>query len=107
MRHDPPAASEEDPVRRIARGDAAAFEELYRRTSPRLAVRLRRRCADEEILADVLQAGDLSGGMARVGVLRGGNGRRQCHRVAVDGLGYVLCGPAGLGLPAGPGNGRR
>lgn len=38
-----------------ARGDRAAFEEFYRRTSPWLAVRLRRRCADDELVADVMQ----------------------------------------------------
>lgn len=42
-------------MRRVARGDRRAFEELYRRTSPWLAVRLRRRCADEQIVAEVLQ----------------------------------------------------
>jgi RNA polymerase sigma-70 factor (ECF subfamily) len=42
-------------LRRIARGDRAAFEEFYRLTAPWLAVRLRRRCADEEIVAEVLQ----------------------------------------------------
>jgi RNA polymerase sigma-70 factor (ECF subfamily) len=42
-------------LQRIARGDRAAFEELYRRTAPWLAVRLRRRCADEAIVAEVLQ----------------------------------------------------
>jgi RNA polymerase sigma-70 factor (ECF subfamily) len=42
-------------VRRIARGDRHAFDDLYRRTSPWLAVRLRRRCADEELVADVMQ----------------------------------------------------
>jgi RNA polymerase sigma factor (sigma-70 family) len=42
-------------VRHVADGDRAAFEELYRRTSPWLAVRLRRRCADEDVVADVLQ----------------------------------------------------
>lgn len=42
-------------VRRIARGDTAAFDELYRRTAPWLTVRLRRRCADEQIVAEVLQ----------------------------------------------------
>lgn len=42
-------------VRRVARGDRAAFDELYRRTSPWLAVRLRRRCADDELVADVMQ----------------------------------------------------
>src|SRR5262245_56812778 len=42
-------------VRRIARGDREAFDELYRRTSPWLAVRLRRQCADDDIVADVVQ----------------------------------------------------
>ncbi len=41
-------------VRRVAGGDRAAFDE-YRRTSPWLAVRLRRRCADDDVVADVLQ----------------------------------------------------
>jgi len=48
-------ADEAELVRRVARGDRAAFEVLYRRTAPWLAVRLRRRCADEQIVADVLQ----------------------------------------------------
>ncbi|QLH25371.1 RNA polymerase sigma factor [Streptomyces sp. Rer75] len=42
-------------VRRIARGDMAAFDELYRRSAPWLTARLRRRCADDEIVAEVLQ----------------------------------------------------
>ncbi|MEU6676480.1 RNA polymerase sigma factor [Streptomyces sp. NPDC046925] len=42
-------------VRRVADGDRAAFDELYRRTSPWLTVRLRRRCADDDVIADVLQ----------------------------------------------------
>ncbi|MEV0396340.1 RNA polymerase sigma factor [Polymorphospora rubra] len=42
-------------LRRIARGDRPAFDELYRRTSPWLTVRLRRRCADDDVVADVLQ----------------------------------------------------
>ncbi|MPY48232.1 RNA polymerase sigma factor [Streptomyces acidicola] len=46
---------EEGLLRRVARGDRAAFEEFYRRTSPWLAVRLRRRCADEQIVGEVLQ----------------------------------------------------
>ncbi len=46
---------EERLVRLVAKGDRAAFEELYRRTSPWLAVRLRRRCADEQIVAEVMQ----------------------------------------------------
>jgi RNA polymerase sigma-70 factor, ECF subfamily len=47
--------TEERLVRLIARGDRAAFEELYRRTSRWLATRLRRRYADDEILAEVMQ----------------------------------------------------
>lgn len=46
---------EEELVRRVARGDRAAFEQLYRRTAPWLAVRLRRRCADEQLVAEVMQ----------------------------------------------------
>ncbi|MFE2068221.1 RNA polymerase sigma factor [Streptomyces sp. NPDC059467] len=42
-------------VRLVAKGDRAAFEELYRRTAPWMAVRLRRRCMDEQIVADVMQ----------------------------------------------------
>ncbi|WP_285688103.1 RNA polymerase sigma factor [Actinoplanes sp. NBRC 103695] len=42
-------------VRRAAEGDRHAFDEFYRRTSPWLAVRLRRRCSDEDVVADVLQ----------------------------------------------------
>ena len=42
-------------MRRTAGGDRWAFDELYRRTSPWLAVRLRRRCADDDVVADVLQ----------------------------------------------------
>jgi RNA polymerase sigma-70 factor (ECF subfamily) len=49
------AADEETLVRRTATGDRHAFDELYRRTSPWLAARLRRRCADEDVVADVLQ----------------------------------------------------
>jgi RNA polymerase sigma-70 factor, ECF subfamily len=46
---------EEYLLRRVARGDLGAFDELYRRTSPWLAVRLRRRCADGELVAEVMQ----------------------------------------------------
>lgn len=42
-------------LRRVARGDREAFDALYRRTAPWLTVRLRRRCADEDIVAEVLQ----------------------------------------------------
>jgi RNA polymerase sigma-70 factor (ECF subfamily) len=48
-------ADEEHLVRRTAKGDRAAFEEFYRRTSPWLAVRLRRRCADEQVVIEVMQ----------------------------------------------------
>lgn len=46
---------EESLVRLVAKGDRAAFEVLYQRTAPWLAVRLRRRCADEQIVAEVMQ----------------------------------------------------
>jgi RNA polymerase sigma-70 factor (ECF subfamily) len=49
------AMDEEHLVRRVATGDPGAFDELYRRTSPWLAVRLRRRCADDEMVAEVMQ----------------------------------------------------
>jgi RNA polymerase sigma-70 factor (ECF subfamily) len=42
-------------LRRIAKGDLAAFDELYRRTAPTLAIRLRRRCSDDGLAAEVLQ----------------------------------------------------
>ncbi len=46
---------EEGLVRGVARGDRGAFDELYWRTSPWLAVRLRRRCADDDLVAEVMQ----------------------------------------------------
>ncbi|MGX4734794.1 RNA polymerase sigma factor [Kitasatospora griseola] len=46
---------EERLLRLVANGDRGAFDELYRRTAPWLAVRLRRRCADEQIVAEVMQ----------------------------------------------------
>jgi len=46
---------EEHLLRRVARGDRDAFDELYRRTSPWLAVRLRRRCRDDGLVAEVMQ----------------------------------------------------
>jgi RNA polymerase sigma factor (sigma-70 family) len=49
------AADEEELVRRTAAGDRRAFDELYRRTSPWLLTRLRRRCADDDVVADVMQ----------------------------------------------------
>lgn len=49
------AADEQELVRRTAAGDRRAFDELYRRTSPWLLARLRRRCADDDLVADVMQ----------------------------------------------------
>src|SRR5215510_10983120 len=46
---------EEELVRRVAKGDRVAFEQLYRRTAPWLAVRLRRRCSDDDLVAEVMQ----------------------------------------------------
>ena len=46
---------EEHLVLLVARGDREAFDVLYRRTAPWMAVRLRRRCADEQIVAEVMQ----------------------------------------------------
>lgn len=73
---------EEQLLRRIARADRAAFDELYRRTSPWLAVRLRRRCADDGLVAEVLQdtylavwraAGSFAGIASRAGGAPGGS----------------------------------
>jgi len=55
MKASMPSLSDEQLVRRVARGDRDAFDELYRRTAPWLALRLRRRCADEEVVSDVMQ----------------------------------------------------
>jgi len=46
---------EERLVRQIARGDHAAFDRFYRLTSPWLLARLRRRCGDDSIVAEVMQ----------------------------------------------------
>lgn len=52
-----PAQDEDDGalLHRAARGDGDAFAELYERLAPMVLLRLRRRCADEELAADVLQ----------------------------------------------------
>ena len=42
-------------MRRVARGDAAAFAQLHARLAPMVLLRLRRRCADADMVADVLQ----------------------------------------------------
>jgi RNA polymerase sigma-70 factor (ECF subfamily) len=46
---------EERLLRRIGRGDRTAFDDFYRRTAPWLAIRLRRRCADDDVVAEVMQ----------------------------------------------------
>lgn len=55
MRQSLQAADEDELVRRAAAGDRPAFDELYRRTSPWLLARLRRRCTDDDLVADVMQ----------------------------------------------------
>jgi RNA polymerase sigma-70 factor, ECF subfamily len=68
--------SEEALLRRVARGDRIAFDELYRQTAPWLAVRLRRRCADEDIISEVMQETYLAVWRAAgsfVGVAAGGS----------------------------------
>lgn len=52
---DPATADDAALLRASARGDAAAFAELYDRLAPMVLVRLRRRCADEDVVVDVLQ----------------------------------------------------
>lgn len=47
--------TDDELLRRIGRGDRAAFEALYDGNAPWLAVRLRRRCRDPELVAEVLQ----------------------------------------------------
>ncbi|MEJ5913130.1 RNA polymerase sigma factor [Pseudokineococcus sp. 1T1Z-3] len=42
-------------LRAAAAGDAVSFEELYDRLAPMVLLRLRRRCADPDVVADVLQ----------------------------------------------------
>lgn len=55
MRESLDGLDEGELLRRVARGDRRAFDDLYRRTAPWLTVRLRRRCADEDVVAEVLQ----------------------------------------------------
>lgn len=58
---------EEELLRRVGRGDRAAFDEFYRRTAPWLVVRLRRRCRDAELVAEVMQESYLAAWRAAPG----------------------------------------
>ena len=48
-------SDERELLRRVASGDRAAFDEFYARTAPWVTVRLRRRCADDDMVAEALQ----------------------------------------------------
>lgn len=50
-----PRPSDDELLRATASGDRRAFEQYYRRNAPWLEVRLRRRCGDAELAADVVQ----------------------------------------------------
>ena len=47
--------SDDELLRAVADGDRQAFEVYYRRNAPWLEVRLRRRCGDADLAADVVQ----------------------------------------------------
>lgn len=47
--------SDDELLRATATGDRQAFETYYRRNAPWLEIRLRRRCGDAELAADVVQ----------------------------------------------------
>lgn len=47
--------SDDELLRRVGRGDRAAFDAYYERNAAWLAIRIRRRCGDAELTADVLQ----------------------------------------------------
>jgi RNA polymerase sigma-70 factor, ECF subfamily len=49
------ARSDDELLRATGSGDRQAFEEYYARNAPWLLIRLRRRCGDAELAADVLQ----------------------------------------------------
>ena len=50
-----PAQSDSEVLAAVADGDSGALRVLYDRHAPWLAIRLRRRCNDAEVVADVLQ----------------------------------------------------
>ncbi|GAA0554479.1 RNA polymerase ECF family sigma subunit [Saccharopolyspora erythraea NRRL 2338] len=47
--------SDERLLRKVARGNRSAFDQLYQRNAGWIAARLRRRCEDPELAAEVLQ----------------------------------------------------
>jgi RNA polymerase sigma-70 factor, ECF subfamily len=49
------ARSDDELLRSAGLGDRGAFEAYYRNNAPWLEIRLRRRCADEDVVLDVLQ----------------------------------------------------
>jgi hypothetical protein len=105
---------EEELVRLVAKGDRAAFEQLYRRTSPWLAVRLRRRCSDDQIVAEVLQetylavwraAGSFAGAAVRCRVAVDDRGAAARGRVPQTGQGCRGTTHSRTGRPRGRGRG--
>ena len=47
--------SDDELLRRVGRGDRAAFDAFYERNAAWLAIRIRRRCGDADLTADVVQ----------------------------------------------------
>lgn len=96
-------------VWRTARGDRAAFAELYRRTSPWLLVRLRQRCADDDLVVDVMQetylavwrAADAFAGASVGGSALGWLWRIAAHRL-IDALRHRARQPRTTPLPVVP-----
>ncbi|WP_030431714.1 RNA polymerase sigma factor [Allokutzneria albata] len=54
-RHDVTKAEDAVLLRRVVRGDRAAFDELYRRHATWITLRLRRRTRDEDLVTEALQ----------------------------------------------------
>jgi RNA polymerase sigma-70 factor, ECF subfamily len=77
---------EEQLIKLISQGDRSAFDEFYRRTSPWLALRLQRRCSDDELVAEVMQETYLAvwrAAGAFAGVATGGSAMGWLWRIAV------------------------
>jgi RNA polymerase sigma-70 factor (ECF subfamily) len=65
--------SDDELLRAIAAGDRQAFEQYFRRNAPSLEVRLRRRCRDADLAADLVQETFLA--VWRAAVSYRGNGQ--------------------------------